>query len=238
MSTLVSMDENAVKRAYARWAPIYDVSFGAVAQAGREHAVEAINLRRGSVLEVGVGTGMSLSKYNDHLKITGIDLSPEMLAKARKRVAREKLRHVDDILEMDASEMAFEDDSFDTVVAMYVMTVVPDPDKVMAELERVCKPGGEVFIINHFSQDFGVRGKLEKVIAPFAELLGWRPEFPISRVMMQENLILKEEIVMPPLGLFTMLRFVKKEAVESLHVAENTIVSGATDTSGGVAAGL
>lgn len=209
-----------------------------MAQAGREHAVEAINRRQGSVLEVGVGTGMSLSKYGDHLKVTGIDLSPEMLAKARKRVVREKLTHVGDILEMDAGEMAFEDDSFDTVVAMYVMTVVPDPDQVMAELERVCKPGGEVIIVNHFSQDFGVRGKLEKVIAPFAELLGWRPEFPISRVMTQDNLILKEEITMPPLGLFTMLRFVKKDAAESLHVADNTIVSGEDDTSDAVAARL
>jgi len=215
MTSLVSMDEKAVKKAYARWAPVYDFSFGAITQAGREHAVEAINLRHGSVLEVGVGTGMSLAKYKSHLRVTGIDLSPEMLAKARERVAKNTLSHVEDVLEMDASDLRFADDSFDTVVAMYVMTVVPDPDQVMSELQRVCKPGGEVFLINHFSQDFGVRGKFEKAIAPFAEQLGWRPEFPISRVMTQQNLSLEENIQVSPFGLFTMLRFVKQETCEA-----------------------
>ena len=215
MSSLVSMDEKAVKRAYARWAPVYDMSFGAITRVGRDHAVDLINQRQGSVLEVGVGTGISLCKYKSHLKVTGIDLSPEMLAKARRRVAKDGLSHVEDILEMDASVLEFDDNSFDTVVAMYVMTVVPDPDQVMAELERVCKPGGEVIIVNHFSQENGVRGKLEKAIAPFAEQLGWRPEFPISRVMTQDNLYLEERIQVPPFGLFTMLRFVKDGPVNA-----------------------
>ena len=221
MSSIVSMNEKAVKRAYARWAPIYDFSFGAITQAGRDHAVKIINQNQGSVLEVGVGTGISLCKYKSHLKVTGIDLSPEMLAKARMRVAKDNLSHVEDILEMDASELKFEDNSFDTVVAMYVMTVVPDPDQVMVELERVCKPGGEVIIISHFSQDKGVRGKLEKAIAPFAEQLGWRPEFPISRVMTRDSLYLEEHIQVPPFGLFTMLRFVKDATVDAHTIPIN-----------------
>ena len=218
MSSLVTMDEKAVKRAYARWAPVYDLSFGAITRVGRDYTVETINQRRGRVLEVGVGTGISLRKYRRDLSVTGIDLSPEMLARARERVAKEKLTHVDAVLEMDASDLEFEDASFDVVAAMYVMTVVPDPDKVMAELERVCKPGGEVIIVNHFSQDFGVRGKFEKAIAPFAEHLGWRPEFPISRVMTQANLSLEENIEVPPFGLFTMLRFVKDGATDGQSV--------------------
>jgi len=218
LSEVVVMDENAVKKAYARWAPVYDWSFGAVAEAGRKYAVEAINRRQGTLLEAGVGTGISLPDYAPHLEITGFDLSPEMLAKARRRVVRENLTNVKDILEMDASELDFADGSFDTVVAMYVMTVVPDPAKVMAELERVCAPGGEVIIVNHFSQTHGVRGLVEKTLAPFATTLGWRPEFPIENVTKQTtSLKLREQRALNPFGIFTMLRFVKDdEACEQL----------------------
>ena len=211
MSKIAVIDADAVRRAYARWAPIYDVSFGKIADAGRIRAVQAINKRRGKVLEVGVGTGISLSRYSDHLEVTGIDLSPEMLARARERVAREKLDHVEDILEMDAGELQFDDGSFDTVVAMYVMTVVPDPEKVLGELERVCKPGGQVIIVNHFSTEQGVRGAVEKVMAPFSASLGWRPEFPIESVLGQDGLTLIEQRALQPFGLFTMLRFTKDD---------------------------
>ncbi len=226
MSSSVLMNEDAVKRAYARLAPFYNFSFGTVLQSGREHVVDIINRRSGKVLEVGVGTGISLSKYKKHLTVTGIDLSPEMLAKARACVARERLDHVDDVIEMDAADLKFDDDSFDTVVAMYVLTVVPDPDRVMAELARVCKPGGEVIIISHFSQKFGARGKIEKVFAPFAETLGWRSEFPISRVMSQDNLQLTENVQMPPLGLFNLLRFVKNEAPSDMPPLPNSAAQG------------
>jgi len=211
LSNIVSMDEHAVRRAYARWAPVYDLSFGKLADAGRTIAVDTINKRQGRVLEVGVGTGISLPRYRRHLEVTGIDLSPEMLDKARERVRKLGLSHVKDVLEMDAQELEFEDESFDTVVAMYVMTVVPDPGKVMEELERVCRPGGQILILNHFSQEHGVRGFVEKVMAPFAEKLGWRPEFSIDNVLTQDNLRLVEERPMKPFGLFTMLRFTKDD---------------------------
>ena len=168
------MDEASVRHAYRRWAPVYDYTFGQVAEAGRKHAVKIINARKGSVLEVGVGTGLSLPCYGSHLTITGIDLSPEMLEKARARVARAKLGNVAGLYEMDAGALTFADESFDTVVAMYVMTVVPYPERVMRELERVCAPGGEVVLVNHFSQDDGARGFLERKLAPFADLIGWR----------------------------------------------------------------
>lgn len=203
------MDEDAVKDAYRRWAPVYDHTFGRVAAEGRQQAVEYINTTRGRVLEVGVGTGLSLPGYKSTLEIVGIDLSPEMLEKARERVDELGLNNVSDILEMDASSLDFPDAHFDTTVAMYVMTVVPDPVKVMQELARVTKPGGQVILVNHFSQTEGVRGWVERRMAPFAELLGWHPVFDLDRVMVCDDLDLVDQRSLRPLGIFTMLRFAK-----------------------------
>jgi phosphatidylethanolamine/phosphatidyl-N-methylethanolamine N-methyltransferase len=205
----VRIDEDAVRSAYRRWAPVYDNTFGRVAAEGRKHAVEAINGSTGRVLEVGVGTGLSLPAYARHLEIVGIDLSPEMLEKARERVAQERLRNVTALHEMDAGELGFEDASFDTVVAMYVMTVVPDPEKVMRELSRVCRPGGDVILVNHFSSEEGMRGWVERRMAPFADMLGWRPVFDVERVLVCDDLQLVDRRGLRPFGLFTMMRFRK-----------------------------
>lgn len=204
------MDAYSIRHAYRRWAPVYDFTFGLVAGTGRKHAVRIIDERKGSVLEVGVGTGLSLPCYGSHLTITGIDLSPEMLAKARDKVARKKLKNVAALHEMDAGALAFPDGSFDTVVAMYVMTVVPEPERVMRELERVCAPGGEVILVNHFSQEEGVRGWLERKLAPFADFIGWRPVFGLDQVLVCDDLRLDKRRSLRPFGLFTMLRFVKE----------------------------
>lgn len=209
-SKLTVMNTDAVRHAYRRWAPVYDYTFGQIAEAGRKHAVEIINKRKGRVLEVGVGTGLSLPCYGEHLKVTGIDLSPEMLEKAQEKVDRKSLKNVDGLHEMDASALGFADESFDTVVAMYVMTVVPDPQKVMRELERVCAAGGEVILVNHFSQDEGVRGFVERKMAPFADLLGWHAVFDVDQVLVCEDLRLVQRRALRPFGLFTMLRFIKE----------------------------
>lgn len=209
------MDEDAIKSAYRRWAPVYDRTFGLVAAEGRKHSVEIINQSRGRVLEVGVGTGLSLPAYGRHLEIVGIDLSPEMLEKARERVVEEGLGNVAGLHEMDASDLQFPDASFDTVVAMYVMTVVPDPEKVMRELSRVCCGGGEVILVNHFSAEEGkpgwegMRGWVERRMAPFADMLGWHPVFDIDRVLVCDDLKLMEKRPLRPWGLFTMMRFRK-----------------------------
>lgn len=204
------VDAASVRHAYRRWAPVYDFTFGQVAEAGRKDAVKIINTRKGRVLEVGVGTGLSLPCYGSHLTITGIDLSPEMLERARERAARAKLANVAGLHEMDAGALAFPDESFDTVVAMYVITVVPDPERVMRELERVCAPGGEVILVNHFSQEDGVRGFLERKLAPFADFIGWHAVFSFDQVLVCEDLRLAERRGLRPFGLFTMLRFVKE----------------------------
>jgi len=205
-----SMDETSVLTAYRRWAPIYDHTFGKVAAEGRKQAVELINGFTGRVLEVGVGTGLSLPMYGRHLEIVGIDLSPDMLEKARARVANEGLDHVAGLYEMDAGHLTFSDASFDTVVAMYVMTVVPEPARVMRELARVCKPGGEVILVNHFSQDDGVRGWVERRMAPFADQLGWRPVFDVNQVLVCDDLDIVERRALKPMGIFTMLRMKKR----------------------------
>jgi phosphatidylethanolamine/phosphatidyl-N-methylethanolamine N-methyltransferase len=204
------IEESAVLDAYRRWAPVYDYTFGLVAREGRRHAVEVLNESRGRILEVGVGTGLSLPDYKEHLEIVGIDLSPEMLEKARERVATGGLDHVTGLHEMDAGALKFPDASFDTVAAMFVMTVVPEPEVVMRELARVTKPGGEVMLVNHFSQREGMRGWVERRMAPFADKIGWRSVFDISRVTVCDDLELVERKALRPLGLFTMLRFAKR----------------------------
>lgn len=203
------IDEQDVITAYRRWAPVYDHTFGFVSTEGRRQAVKMINTRHGRVLEVGVGTGLSLPSYKRHLQVVGIDLSPEMLDKARERVSNRRLEHVHGLHEMDAGELTFDEATFDTVVAMYVMTVVPDPEKVMRELARVTKPGGEVILVNHFSQTEGVRGWVERRMAPFADRIGWRSVFDINRVLVCSDLHLIEKRALRPLGLFTMMRFRK-----------------------------
>ncbi len=203
-----ALDESAVRAAYARWAPVYDMVFRAPLYWGRNAAVKCLNrLEAGQVLEAGVGTGMSLPQYAPHLKVTGIDLSEEMLERARVR-ARD-LPQVQELLAMDAGNLAFPDDHFDAVVAMYVMTVVPDPAKVLRELERVTRPGGMVLLVNHFSAESGLRAKVEQALKPFADRLGWNPDFPKSRVLRTTELELVREKAISPFGLFTMMQFRK-----------------------------
>ncbi|MFA5950559.1 MAG: methyltransferase domain-containing protein [Hyphomicrobium sp.] len=206
------IEEDVVKVAYRRWAPIYDHTFGRVSMESRRNTVEVINAAAGPgarVLEVGVGTGLSLAGYRGDLDVVGIDLSPDMLDKARERVANEDLDHVSGLHEMDAGDLRFPNNSFDVVTAMFVMTVVPEPERVMRELSRVTKPGGEVFLVNHFSQPEGVRGWVERRMAPFAEIIGWRSVFDVSRVMVCDDLAVAERKALRPWGIFTLMRFKK-----------------------------
>jgi len=203
---LAEIDNKDVVRAYRRWAPIYDLTFGKLVEVGIKHATTSVNRYDGRVLEVGVGTGLSLPYYKASLKVTGIDLSADMLAKARERVERGRLSNIEQLREMDATRLAFADQSFDVAAAMYVMTVVPDPAAVMHELARVTKIGGQVVIVNHFSVEGGLRGMIEKNLARFSDVLGWRPEFPIRALMVSDRLKLEELRPLRPMGLFTLLR--------------------------------
>lgn len=200
----------SVVGAYRRWAPVYDAVFGRIFDAGRRSAVDEINKRGGSLLEVGVGTGFNLPLYSPDIRVTGIDLSPDMLAVARRRVAREGLTQVEALHEMDASALTFPDESFDMVAAMYVITVVPDPAAVLSEMLRVAKPGADLYVINHFSAEGrGARALIERRLAKVGDRLGWRPDFPKSRVTDHPGFAAVADVSLPPLGLFSLLRFKK-----------------------------
>jgi phosphatidylethanolamine/phosphatidyl-N-methylethanolamine N-methyltransferase len=178
------MQIEAVKTAYRRYARIYDAVFGPVLQPGRRALLEALKLKPGDrVLEVGVGTGLSLPLYPASVRITGIDVSREMLDKARDRVARRRLENVEALLEMDAEQMTLPDASFDKVVAMYVVSVVARPARLLEELHRVCRPDGEIFIVNHFRSENRFIGAVEKALAGFSPQLGFRPDFDLREVL-------------------------------------------------------
>lgn len=201
------LDTEAVRAAYRRWARIYDAAFGVVSGPARRRAVEALNaLPDGRVLEVGVGTGLALPHYRHGLRVTGIDLSPEMLALARQKVERDRLRHVEALLEMDAEAMDLPDASFDTAVAMFVASVVPNPRRMMAEIRRVVRAGGTILLVNHFLAPPGIRRGIERAMAPFSRALGWHPDFAMEAVLSGAERARATFAPCPPFGLFTLVR--------------------------------
>src|SRR5262245_2758012 len=140
-STALEFDNDMVSKAYDRWAPVYDMVFGQVFDHGRKAAIAAAEQVGGRILEVGVGTGISLPDYAPDNRIFGVDISEQMLRKARDRVSELGLSHVEGLAVMDAKHLEFPDDSFDVVVAQYVITTVPDPEGTLDEFARVLKPG-------------------------------------------------------------------------------------------------
>jgi phosphatidylethanolamine/phosphatidyl-N-methylethanolamine N-methyltransferase len=207
---LERMNEDDVRKAYKRWAPVYDATFGKLVRAGMRSTVKEANQFSGRLLDVGVGTGLALPHYSPQLRVTGIDLSADMLKRAKSRIAKAKCPNIETLLEMDAGKLDFLNESFDVSVAMYVLTVVPEPRKVIEELARVTKVGGVVIIVNHFSVENGLRGAIEKGLAKHATKLGWRPEFPIDTVLSCEKLRLRRIHAVKPLGFFTFLEFVRQ----------------------------
>ncbi len=207
------MDSDAVTRSYARWAPIYDRTFGAATARARRATVRRLNgLNATTILEVGVGTGLALPFYDERVRVTGVDFSADMLAKARARVARQGLSHVAALREMDARALDFSDDSFDAVAAMHMISVVPEPERVMAEMVRVLRPGGYLAVTNHFARQSGTLARIEKAVAPFADLLGWHSDFPLATVTGVPRLEVVEQSAAPPMGMMTLLLLRKHPA--------------------------
>jgi phosphatidylethanolamine/phosphatidyl-N-methylethanolamine N-methyltransferase len=203
----VALDAAAIRDAYRRWSVIYDLSFGGVSSAGRKRATDLVNRLPGrSVLEVGVGTGLALPRYRPDKRIVGIDLSTEMLALARRRVAELGLRNVDGLLEMDAEATEFSDGQFDTAVAMFVASVVPNPRRLLAELRRVVRPGGSILFVNHFAAEGGPRWWIERAMAPASRRLGWHPDFAMKALFESEEIAGIESRPVPPFGIFTLVR--------------------------------
>jgi phosphatidylethanolamine/phosphatidyl-N-methylethanolamine N-methyltransferase len=211
-----NLDNVTIVKAYARWAPVYDLVFGPVFEQGRRAAIAAADRIGGRILEVGVGTGISLPDYDQKHRIVGIDLSEPMLRKAGERAATDRIRNLDGLVVMDAQRLGFEAGTFDVVIALYVITVVPDPEATLDEFARVLRPGGEIILINHIGAEAGLRRVLEQWFAPIARRLGWRPGFQWDRLSrwaeLHQEVGLIERRIMPPLGHFSLIRFLKQEA--------------------------
>ena len=209
------IDKSSVERAYARWAPVYDLVFGAVFERGRRAAIvaaeQACGAKGGRILEVGVGTGISLPDYARSNKLVGVDLSEPMLRKAVERVAEHGLANVEALAVMDAEHLALPDRSFDVVVAQYVITAVPHPEATLDEFARVLKGGGEIVLVNHIGAETGLRRAFERWFAPVARRLGWRPEFRFGRLaswaQRHGGIRVLEHRPMPPMGHFSLIRF-------------------------------
>jgi phosphatidylethanolamine/phosphatidyl-N-methylethanolamine N-methyltransferase len=212
-TSLHVLDKETITKAYARWAPVYDLVFGAVFERGREAAIAAAERIGGRILEVGVGTGISLPDYSRANRICGVDISEPMLQKAMERVARLGLSHVEGLWVMDAEHLRFPDESFDVVVAQYVITTVPNPEATLDEFARVLKPGGEIVLVSRVGAETGLRKALEKWFAPAARKLGWRTEFSFQRYARwadrHAGMRLVERRAMPPFGHFSLIRFAK-----------------------------
>jgi phosphatidylethanolamine/phosphatidyl-N-methylethanolamine N-methyltransferase len=206
-----TFDRDVVEKAYASWAPFYDVVFGAVFAAGRTAAIGAAERIGGRVLDVGVGTGLSLSQYSRRNRIVGIDLSEPMLRRALARTQRRPLPHVEMLAVMNAERLGFADASFDVVVAQYVITAVPDPESALDEFARVVKPGGEIVLVNHLgAEEAGLRQLSERRFAPLVRHLGWRMEFPFARLAdwaKGAGYRLLERREVQPFGHFSLMRF-------------------------------
>ena len=213
-----AMDREGVVKTYDRWAPVYDLVFGQVFEKARRSAIAACEAVGGRVLEVGIGTGISLPYYSERCRIVGVDISAAMLEVARQRVSDLRMTNVEQLAIMDVQDLDFADGTFDVVTAQYVVNTVPDPEAALDEFMRVLRPGGELIVVNRVGADKGARLKAEKLIEPIVERLGWRSDFPWARFenWMRTNggATLAERRPLPPLGHFALLRF-QKEAAEA-----------------------
>ena len=207
------MSTRGVADAYARWAPVYDLVFGPVFRQGRSAAVRAAERVGGRILEVGVGTGISLPGYASTSRVTGVDISEPMLEKARARVRRFGLSNVEAIGVDDAEALSFADASFDVVVAQYVVSAVPNPGRALDEFARVCRPGGEIVITTRVGAQGGLRKTIEKGLMPVTSRLGFRTEFPFALytdwAATRRDVTLIENRAIPPLGHFALVRFAR-----------------------------
>jgi phosphatidylethanolamine/phosphatidyl-N-methylethanolamine N-methyltransferase len=225
----VDLDKQGVTKAYDRWAPVYDLVFGAVFERGRDAAIAAAERVGGRILEVGVGTGIALPQYSKDCRLCGIDISEQMLRKAQERVTEFGLTNVEGLWVMDAERLTFPDNSFDVVVAQYVVTTAPNPEATLDEFARVLKPGGEIILVSRVGAEAGLRRALEHWFAPAARKLGWRTEFSFERYAKwakgAQGIRLIERRAMPPLGHFSLIRFLKEGGAERADRSAGTIPS-------------
>jgi len=190
---------------YSEFAPLYDRVFGKIFYSRLERVIEDSRIPRGAkVLEVGAGTGTSFPAYPTHCQVTGIDLAPDMLTRARQKIAENGWTHIK-VLEMNALALNFPDNSFDFVMAFHVVTVVPDPVAMINEVQRVCKPGGKIVIVNHFTSDVPVLGSVTRSLDPLTRWLGWRTDLKLKAFIETTNLTVERIYKISKASLYTVL---------------------------------
>ncbi len=190
---------------YSDFAPLYDKIFGKIYYARLKQVIEDLGIAPGAkVLEVGAGTGTSFPAYPPHCEVIGIDLAPDMLSRAREKIQENGWTHFT-VMEMDALHLDFPEDSFDYVMAFHVVTVVPDPIRMMQEVKRVCRPGGRIVIVNHFTTDFPVFGTLTEALDPVTRHLGWRTNLRLRPFIAATELQVETVYKLSKLSLYTVL---------------------------------
>jgi phosphatidylethanolamine/phosphatidyl-N-methylethanolamine N-methyltransferase len=186
--SVAAVENDFVEGVYDKLAKVYDLTFGPTLHPGRLQAIKRMDIQPGErVLEVGVGTGINLSLYPKLCSVTGIDFSDAMLEKARERTAKKNIRNVR-LLQMDAADLKFADDSFDIVYAPYLISVVPDPVKVAREMRRVCRPGGRVIVLNHFLSPNPILSRMERLISPMTIHIGFKADLDLPAFLAQADL--------------------------------------------------
>ncbi|HZL30436.1 MAG TPA: class I SAM-dependent methyltransferase [Pseudolabrys sp.] len=208
--------KETMEKAYARWAPVYDMLCGPVFLKGRRAAAKAAHDVGGRILEIGVGTGLSFDDYDATTEITGIDISEPMIARARERLRSGRYPYVRDLRVMDAGDLAYPDAHFDCVVGQFVITLVDNPERVLSECARVVRPGGQIILVNHLYSEKGLAAAVERLLAQKARRLGLRPEFPFARLVDWASAHGGAELIerrkVKPFGVYTLVRFRRAEA--------------------------
>ena len=204
---------------YGEFAPLYDKIFGKIFYSRLERVIEDLDIPPGAqVLEVGAGTGTSFPAYPTHCNVTGIDLAPDMLARARQKIVDNGWRHLK-VIEMNALDLKFPDNSFDYVMAFHVVTVVPDPVRMIAEVKRVCKPSGKIVIVNHFTSDVPVLGTLTRSMDPLTRWLGWRTDLQLKPFIATTGLIIERVYKINKTSLYTVVLARKHSNTNGHYVA-------------------
>src|SRR6476661_3318040 len=186
--SVAAVENDFVEGVYDKLAKVYDLTFGPTLHPGRLQAIQRMNIQPGErVLEVGVGTGINLSLYPKNCSVTGIDFAGSMLEKARERISRKEIRNVR-LVQMDAADLKFADNSFDIVYAPYLISVVPDPVRVAHEMRRVCRPGGRIIVLNHFLSPNPILSRIERLISPFTIHIGFKADLDLPAFLAQAAL--------------------------------------------------
>lgn len=190
---------------YSDLAPLYDKTFGKIFYSRLRSVIEALDIPRGArVLEVGAGTGTSFPAYPRHCEVVGIDLAPDMLARAQDKILENEWNHIR-VQEMNALDLKFPDNSFDYVMAFHVVTVVPDPVKLIKEAQRVCKTAGKIVVVNHFTSTSPVLGFLTEALDPVTRHLGWSTKLKMKPFIEKTHLKVDEVYKLSKLSLHSVL---------------------------------